>query len=177
MVAKKLNELLFRNDICMDDLLGKIYQNMLLSVFETICLEMKDIKVRKDVLANLRKSIHPELYIRRLALKMSGCDLSIEECNELYNWLVAYFRKINTRKKFPVSLRNELLNEQQYLCNICYKDINASNSEIDHIIPWDYVGDELDNNLQLLCCKCNERKGRSIYFQLNMHLINLKEAQ
>lgn len=177
MLTKKLSELLFRNDISMDDLLGKIYENMLLSVFETICLEMKDMKVRKDVLSNLRKSIHPELYIQRLALQMSGCNLSIEECNKLCNWLVAYFRKTNTRKKFPVSLRNKLLIEQQFDCNICCKEINASNSEIDHIIPWDYVGDELDNNLQLLCCTCNERKGRSIYFQLNMHLISLKEAQ
>ncbi|MEW4329177.1 HNH endonuclease signature motif containing protein [Rossellomorea marisflavi] len=177
MDRSKLKKLLSRNDKCIEDLLGKMYENMLLSVFETICLEMKDNSVRKAVLSNIRKASHPELYVQRLAFEMSCCDLSNDECNKLLGWLVAYFRKSGIRKKYPKSVRDGLLIQQDFKCNICGKDIGTNKSELDHIIPWDYVGDEIADNLQLLCCNCNERKGKSIYFQLNMYLINHKRAQ
>ena len=29
---------------------------------------------------------------------------------------------------------------------------------VDHIVPWDYVGDELKNNKRVLCAACNRKK-------------------
>lgn len=29
---------------------------------------------------------------------------------------------------------------------------------VDHIVPWDYVGDELENNKRVLCAACNRKK-------------------
>ncbi|MFR7935942.1 MAG: HNH endonuclease [Clostridium perfringens] len=34
---------------------------------------------------------------------------------------------------------------------MCKREINNKNSHVDHIIPFKMVGDELDENLQLLC--------------------------
>lgn len=176
MILTKLNDLLQRNDVSIVDLNGAIYKTIILSVFETICIQMKNKEIRQKVLSNMRNSRNQLLYVEQLAIEMSGCTLSQEESKELLDWLIAYFRKNNTRIKYPLNMRKEMLKKQMDSCNICKIKINLKSSELDHIIPWDFVGDELQNNLQLLCCNCNERKGRRIHFQLNMFLINHRKS-
>ena len=70
--------------------------------------------------------------------------------------------------------RLKLLSAQNNKCNICGKSINVTSSHLDHIVPWDYVGDSLDNNYQMLCDTCNTRKGSSTYFEIAMTLLNRK---
>lgn len=174
MAIKDLQKLLERNEMSLNQLHETIYETMKLSIFETICLQMKNKDVRQRVLSMLRKSSNQTQYIKRLSLEMTGCALSDEESGKILEWLIAHFRKNPTRKRYPISLKKELLNKQHHTCNICLKSITLNTCELDHVIPWDFVGDELDSNLQLLCCTCNERKGRSIYFQLNMLMIKHK---
>lgn len=35
---------------------------------------------------------------------------------------------------------------------------------IDHVIPFSYTGDELNDNYQVLCSSCNEKKGNKVSF-------------
>ncbi|MBS4201313.1 HNH endonuclease [Bacillus sp. FJAT-49732] len=44
--------------------------------------------------------------------------------------------------------------------------IQQKNSQLDHIIPWEYVSDELDENLHMLCTICNQSKNKSVTFLL-----------
>ncbi|MBR5553923.1 MAG: HNH endonuclease [Clostridia bacterium] len=50
--------------------------------------------------------------------------------------------------------------------------MSSRTSHLDHIIPWDYVGDNLSDNYQMLCEICNTRKGTSTYFEISMLLLN-----
>ena len=51
-------------------------------------------------------------------------------------------------------------------CAICNCEIDENSSHLDHIVPFKMVGDELENNLQLLCGECNLSKSGSINFYL-----------
>jgi len=69
-------------------------------------------------------------------------------------------------------LKMDLLSQQKYICPYCKEKISIKNSHLDHIVPWEYVGDELSGNYQMLCSRCNERKGASPLFELSMLLYN-----
>lgn len=57
---------------------------------------------------------------------------------------------------------NEILEQQNYKCNICKIDFNNSNiktrSERDHIIPLSKGGGLTKSNVQALCRSCNAKK-------------------
>lgn len=84
-------------------------------------------------------------------------------------WLLAFFRKKDYRVIYPQKIRTDLLHQQHCHCAIC-NELITDHAELDHIIPWKYVGDELDNNLQLLCFTCNRSKKASPLYQLQMLL-------
>ena len=76
------------------------------------------------------------------------------------------------RKKFDDEFREALTQKQNNKCAVCGKNILSRTSHLDHIIPWDYVGDNLSDNYQMLCETCNTRKGTSTYFEISMLLLN-----
>ena len=80
-----------------------------------------------------------------------------------------FFRKKDYRVIYPQKIRTDLLHQQHCHCAIC-NELITDHAELDHIIPWKYVGDELDNNLQLLCFTCNRSKKASPLYQLRMLL-------
>lgn len=169
---ENLRLLIHRNKIDEKVFEENIYNTLLLSVFEIICLKMKDNSIRQDILSLFHTSKDYIKTVENIIKKYTGCIISEEESKIIFNWLVAYFRKNGKRKDYGKIFKEEMLKKQNYRCKICGKSIEYKDSELDHIIPWDFVGDELDDNLQMLCNDCNERKGRSIDFQFKMLLIN-----
>ena len=88
--------------------------------------------------------------------------------------------KYGTQYAQFVSNRKKILATQS-ICAICGKPVDMSlkfphpmSASVDHIIPWDYVGDCLKDNYQMLCETCNTRKGSSTYFEIAMTLLNRK---
>jgi hypothetical protein len=60
------------------------------------------------------------------------------------------------RRSLPAALRRTVMERDGYRCRHCGTGVNLS---IDHIYPVAHGGtDDLDN-LQVLCCPCNSRKG------------------
>lgn len=172
MFGEELDLLISRNKIDKKSFQEKIYNTLLLSIFEMICLKMKNSNVRQEILTTFHKSQNHINTVEYIVLKYTGCFISESESEILSKWLIAYFRKDGRRKNYEKSFKMQLLSNQKNKCKICGIDIKYCNSELDHIIPWDFVGDELENNLQMLCNTCNERKGRSVHFQLKMLLVN-----
>jgi len=171
MFDDKLKTLINRNNIEMNTLSESVYNTLLLSIFENICLKMKNANIKQDILSSFHKSRDYIKTVENIVFKFTGCLVSKSECETISKWIIAYFRKSGSRKLYTKDFKLNLLTNQDNECKICGKNILYCDSELDHIIPWDFVGDELENNLQMLCNTCNERKGRNIEFQFKMLLI------
>ena len=122
--------------------------------------ELISIKSRIISSNNQKAEIRTMKSIILKEMKITLSDVQTERILTLFK---AYFRKNSRRTKLNVS--EDLFRRQNGKCNICHCDINVS-SCIDHVIPFKYVGDQLDNNYQLLCYKCNQSKKANIFYEL-----------
>ena len=177
MYKQKLSKLLEINGI--DEALfhQKIYRTLLLGVFEVTCKEMKKQNTKTIEKERFRKYKNKIVATKKIVKQYAGCELSDEDYTELSILLTAHFRMGDSRKKYEDSYREQLTKQQNGQCAICKTKITAKNSHLDHIIPWDYVGDNLDGNYQMLCETCNERKGTATYFELSMLLLNKRDPK
>lgn len=146
---------------------------MIVSIFEALVEEMSDSAYRKRIQDRLRASDNQILSVKCIVREATDCILSDEEAARILDYLIAHFRKKNNRFPYGTSVRVKKLLENGGRCNICGKPITVTNSELDHIIPWSLVGDELgETNLQMLCMDCNRRKSKNVTYNLKMFLIN-----
>lgn len=104
--------------------------------------------------------------IFRIELNTTLSEVQIERMILLVN---AHLNKKSYRRKISKEYRHFLLEQQFHRCKLCANIIDES-AHADHIVPFKYVGDELENNLQLLCGHCNEAKNESIDYQIRKFL-------
>lgn len=64
--------------------------------------------------------------------------------------------KPSTRTAIPSHVKRAVYLRDGGQCQHCYSGVNL---EYDHKIPWSKGGGNNVNNIQLLCRKCNRRKG------------------
>ena len=146
-----LNELLDRNDVTYSYFVEETYKCMLVSIFESIASEMDDSEVRTNIKKRYLESSNKIITTQRIVYEMTRCKLSEEEADIIYNYICAFFTKKKVRIGYDNAIRLKLLRQQNNKCNICNKHIENTSSELDHIIPWSLVGDELGlKNLQML---------------------------
>lgn len=88
----------------------------------------------------------------------------------MHTLVQAFLAKSTYRKPISDETRKRLLEAQHYSCAICGQSIDM-HAHADHIVPFAYVGDELPDNLQMLCAHCNEAKRESIDYQIR-YLLN-----
>jgi len=172
-VKSKIISLLENNDVSVNLFFEETYKCLIVSIFEVLVHEMSDEIFKIKLRNRLRNSTNKIVMVKNVVWEITKCKINDEEANELYNYLYAYFRKSNNRKIYSDELKKDLLIDQSYCCNICKKQIKLQTSELDHIIPWTLVGDELGiTNLQMLCIDCNRRKSKNIAYNLKMFLVN-----
>lgn len=173
MMHQELSKLLSSNGISEKDFYLTIYDNLVVRLFVLVINEMKDEAFKKDLKRRMNSSLNKNTTVKNILFERFGCSISDQEAQRIYSYLDAYFRKKSTRALFGDDTRNHILSNQNSKCSICGTNIRLGNSELDHIIPWEYVGDELgQDNLQMLCKECNRRKGKSIDFGIKMFLVN-----
>ena len=64
----------------------------------------------------------------------------------------------NQRKLMTQELRNEIIERDNCICQICKKKCSKNEIEIDHIKPVSKGGKTMRSNLQVLCLSCNRKK-------------------
>ena len=172
MYDQKTLDLLALNGIDIAVFNEKLHNTLLLGVFEVVCKEIKKQDSKTEERANFRKCQNKIIPTKRIVKQYAGCTLSSDDYEKMALWLAAFFSTGDPRKKFDIAYRQQLTQQQGGQCAICKTSITATSSHLDHIIPWDYVGDQLENNYQMLCETCNERKGSATYFEFSMLLLN-----
>ena len=173
VITAELDELLDRNGITRQSFVDETYKCMLVSIFESIASELENKEFRSEVKQRFLNSSNKIITTQRIVFEKTRCKLSIKESEIIYAYLYAYLTKSNVRVQYDNSIRLKLLDQQNYNCNICKCTITNLTSELDHVVPWTLVGDELGvKNLQMLCRDCNRRKSKNSAYNLKMFLVN-----
>jgi len=169
-----LVELIQLNGINEELLYDALHKDILESILSEVCEYMKAnessyISVKKIYYRSTDDIDAIKLIVRNI------CHISLTEQD--YIWLnkcvKAFMTKKSTRKQFSDSFRRNLWDSQGHKCCICGREILSQDGHIDHIVPWDYVGDELENNYQLLCSDCNLHKSNHV--ALTVHSLVFKK--
>lgn len=86
-------------------------------------------------------------------------------------------RKANCEGKLSRGIRKRLLIEQRGLCVYCKADLHSTGCHLDHLIPLALGGPNTDNNIQLTCPTCNQRKHKKhpIDFAFDMGILKNPE--
>lgn len=152
-------------------ILNALEEAQLLSIFKNICNDHEDY-IKKNKLRNiLANSSSQSTSIKNLLKRQYDEDLDDEKVERMLILVKAFLNKSSYRKTIGDDIKMQLLNRQGYKCAFCKKNIDLS-SHADHIVPFKYVGDELENNIQMLCSNCNEKKKDSIDYQIR-HLLKI----
>lgn len=73
------------------------------------------------------------------------------------------YNQANQRKLMTQEMRNKIKERDNYTCQICGKYMpDEVGLHIDHIIPISKGGKTVEQNLQVLCDKCNLRKSNRV---------------
>lgn len=73
------------------------------------------------------------------------------------------YHEKNQRRLMTPELRDEIARRDNYTCQSCGKYMpDGVGLQIDHIIPVKEGGKTIPSNLQVLCSKCNGRKGTKL---------------
>lgn len=165
-----LTAMLKANNISADTAEIMICYTLRFLQFQHICDILREDKSAYIRWLSLSRQMqHPTEFACRIIKELCQCQMDEHSYELIGQWFLAFFRKKDYRIKYPQKVRTELLHQQQCRCAICGCTIDIK-SELDHIMPWVYVGDELDDNLQLLCFNCNRSKKASPLYQLFMLL-------
>lgn len=165
-----LNAMLYANDIPPTTAEYMICYTLRFLQFQNICEILREDKAEYIRWLTLSRQMqHPTAFACRIIKDLCHCQMDEHSYELIGEWLLAFFRKKDYRVKYPQKVRTSLLYRQECRCAICGCTINEK-AELDHIMPWTYVGDELDENLQLLCFNCNRSKKASPLYQLFMLL-------
>ena len=171
MDMDSLDDLLSLNHCDMDDFLDLTHKTMMLFILEDVCRIVKD--KRNQIVREYQKSSNNDLVTKRIVKMYCGVELPSNDTSIMTQWIINFLTKMDKRASISKEKKMELLKEQCYLCACCGTRIDLNNSHCDHDIPWTFVGDELDDNYQMLCTYCNEHKSSRPYYMLKRKIIKM----
>ena len=169
----ELAEFIQLNNLDEEVLYDALHKDILESVLSEVCEYMKTnessyISMKKIYYRNA-KDIDA---IKQIVQNVCHLSLSETDLEWLNSCIKAFMKKKPNRKQQSSTLRTELWNRQGKKCRICGKKILAEEGHVDHIVPWDYVGDELENNYQVLCSDCNLHKSNHVSLTVHSLIFN-----
>ncbi|MCR5769758.1 MAG: HNH endonuclease [Butyrivibrio sp.] len=107
-------------------------------------------------------TVNNEIYRLSLSLnQMLEIDDELEEIN--YETTRKKWEEKNQRKLMTPELRLQIKERDNYTCQSCGKYMpDEVGLHVDHITPISKGGKSIPSNLQVLCSKCNGKKGPKI---------------
>ena len=173
---KDLGELLKRNGIDTAYFEQLAYDMMIQSCFQMLCKLMKnDPEIRQSILDRFHHTNNNIWTTKMIVKQYIGCHLSDSEAETVFSYISAFFRKTGARAVISTAETEKLKRSQNYRCNICGRDLRSTKAELDHIVPWELVGDALDHNHQLICRSCNRRKSNRLDYALCKLLLKIDD--
>lgn len=169
---EKLLQLLITNNVPQEEIISALYGDILETILGAICDFAKLSKENWLYIKHEFEKYDNNLATQRVAKYITGFNLSTEETNWLCSCLEAFLRKRPRNQAKANNARKNLWLVQNKKCAFCGKEISLSESHVDHIIPYDYVGDELENNFQVLCTSCNSSKSNKVGIALKQMILN-----
>ncbi len=158
------------DEILQDENIRKIYHDtVLLCLFKNFCYKReKDSNYSKRIYKLICETSNIKTTTKAIMKNDFNVDLSDQESELMSLWIQANLRKDNSRRKIADNIKNELCNKQNGICSICGDKLSTDYSriQVDHIIPFELVGDELKDNYQCLCEHCNKKKSSKIDYVL-----------
>lgn len=169
----ELAEIIRLNNINETVLYDALHKDILESILSEICEYMKANDSSYVSMKRIYyRSTNDIDAIKQIVQNICHLSLSEQDLEWLNNCVKAFMKKKPHRKQLSSTLRQILWNKQGKKCPICGKEISAEEGHIDHIVPWDYVGDELDNNYQVLCSTCNQHKSNHVALAVHSLIFN-----
>lgn len=168
-----IDEIAKINGVDVENVYLAVQKDVRETILEAICMYMKKSKKNALFVRKIYHRYENNLDAARLVVRqVCGCTLTDEEIRWIDQCLRASMRKQNRRKQYTQPEREAIWQKQKGECAICGQPVPFGDSHLDHIVPWDFVGDELPDNLQILCSECNWKKGirlgRELYNTLCM---------
>lgn len=109
---------------------------------------------------------------RKIVRAMCNFSMPDDDIKWFDKCFKAFMKKKNTRATIRPEVKKKLLADQNGKCAKCGAPITLSTMHTDHIIPWDYVGDELEDNFQGLCSDCNLHKSNHVAASVSSIILN-----
>lgn len=103
------------------------------------------------------KKLNPKRLQAKVAKLMQ--NEYVERKSGIYSYVLDGQEKHLHIRKFRDSDKRAAYRNQKGECNMCGKHFKLQEMEADHIDPWSKGGKTEPENCQVLCIKCNRRKG------------------
>ena len=135
-----------------------------------ITLIDRDENARRALL--IKRRSHPDIAIRQFVKKNISLKMHNADIVRISNIVE---KKLTANGKENVSIFKEALYKKSNgCCCSCGTRVSLESAEVDHLIPYSYVGDELnyEGNLQILCKGCNGSKSNNPLFPYNFLIEN-----
>lgn len=142
----------------------------LLGAFKKFCDHLtKNPVYAQNIRSLLHRSTDRTRTIMRIFEDRFQFSLSPQQAERMLELVEAFFSKKSYRLPIPQTVRLQLLDQQGNKCAFCGCDV-GDHDPVDHIVPFKYVGDELQDNYQVLCSLCNSRKNARMDYQIRFLL-------
>lgn len=169
-----LSAFLGLNQIDEDQLFEAIHMDIRETVLKVICKKMKGDNEFFCQVKRIYFSMDDLEATKAVVWNTCRCYLPEEDISWMTDCIKAFFRKGDSRRAMEADEKKRLLHKQNHRCAICGAPIDEENVHVDHIIPWDYVGDNLSDNLQGLCSDCNRTKSNHVAVALTNMILHLE---
>lgn len=91
-------------------------------------------------------------------IKSLMMDDDVTKKRGVYRYILSGEEKYLSIRAFSKSMKREVFERQNGVCNSCGDVFEIGQMEADHIIPWSMGGKTVIENCQMLCVKCNREK-------------------
>ncbi len=146
-----------------------------LCLFQRFCEKNNDVIAKQRLRNILSRSDDKRKTMKIMFVNEMRADLTDEAAERMRVLVEAFLKKSSYRKSISADTRIRLLKKQHFKCRFCKKDIDRR-AHVDHIVPFRLVGDELQDNLQMLCQHCNEAKKASVDYEIK-YLLHMNEGE